>query len=224
MREAPEWDFPPSTVWQNDCNGDSIAAPNSGTINAIHKVVRSRLCARQNSTGFPASPRIRPIVQSAYGFTTSLNRSSPMLSKTITKPANTERSQTQSSESRSGAAMVEFALTLPLMLIIMLGTIESCSMIHMKQTLQIAAYEAARISLVPKTTPAQVEYAATQILTDRNVRNAVITISPANFTSAPISSFITVTIQAPANDNFAVPLTFYKNRTITGTCSMMKEY
>ena len=127
-------------------------------------------------------------------------------------------------ESRRGAAMVEFALTLPLLLIIVLGTIESCSMLHLKQTLHIAAYEAARVALVPKTTTAQVTNAAQDILTDRRVQDSTISISPSSFSTAPISSYITVTVTAPSNSNFAVPLLFYRNKTITGTCSMMKEY
>ena len=127
-------------------------------------------------------------------------------------------------ESRRGAAMVEFALTLPLLLIIVLGTIESCSMLHLKQTLHIAAYEAARVALVPKTTNAQVTNAAQAILTDRRVQGSTISISPSSFSTAPISSYITVTVTAPSNSNFAVPLLFYRNKTITGTCSMMKEY
>lgn len=127
-------------------------------------------------------------------------------------------------ESRRGAAMVEFALTLPLLLIIVLGTIESCSMLHLKQTLHIAAYEAARVALVPKTTNAQVTNAAQAILTDRRVQGSAISITPSSFSSAPISSYITVTVTAPSNSNFAVPLLFYRNKTITGSCSMMKEY
>ena len=126
--------------------------------------------------------------------------------------------------SRSGAAMVEFALTLPLFLTIVLGTIESCSMLHLKQTLHIAAYEAARVALVPKTTNAQVSHAAQAILNDSRVRDSSISISPSSFSTAPISSYITVTVTAPSNSNFAVPLLFYRNKTITGNCSMMKEY
>ena len=126
--------------------------------------------------------------------------------------------------SRSGAAMVEFALTLPLLLTIVLGTIETCSMLHLKQTLHIAAYEAARVALVPKTTAAQVSYAAQAILTDRKVQGSSIAISPSSFSTAPISSYITVTVTAPSNSNFGVPLLFFKDKTITGTCSMMKEY
>ena len=126
--------------------------------------------------------------------------------------------------SRSGAAMVEFALTLPLLLTIVLGTMETCSMLHLKQTLHIAAYEAARVSLVPKTTTAQVSYSAQAILTDRKVQGSSIAISPSSFSTAAIGSYITVTVTASSNSNFGVPLLFFKDKTITGTCSMMKEY
>ncbi|MCA9065651.1 MAG: pilus assembly protein, partial [Planctomycetaceae bacterium] len=72
-------------------------------------------------------------------------------------------------DSRSGAALVEFALVLPLLLLILMGALETCSMLYLKQTLHIAAYEATRVTLVPNTTSAQVNFAAQQILNDRRV-------------------------------------------------------
>ncbi|MCA9062588.1 MAG: pilus assembly protein [Planctomycetaceae bacterium] len=133
-------------------------------------------------------------------------------------------SKTTTAHRRSGAALVEFSLVLPVLLFILVGCIESCSMIYLKQTLHIASYEGARVALVPKTSAAQVEFAAEQILKDRRVRKASITISPSNWATAPINTLITVKVDAPSNANFAVPLMFFRNQTITGHSTMMKEY
>lgn len=125
---------------------------------------------------------------------------------------------------RSGAAIVEFALVVPVLLVIVMGTIEASTMIYLKQTLHIAAYEAARTALVPKTTVSIVETTARRILDDRRVRDTTITVTPNNFSAAAASTWITVRIDAPSNSNFAVPLLFFRNKTISGNCTMMKEY
>ena len=125
---------------------------------------------------------------------------------------------------RRGAAMVEFAVTLPVLVLVVMGTIECCAMIFMKQTLHIAAYEAARVALVPKTTTAQVNYSANTILANRRVRDATISISPSSFGTAPVSTYIEVTVSAPSNSNFAIPCLFFHGRVLSGSCAMMKEY
>ncbi|MFO0977008.1 MAG: TadE family protein [Planctomycetaceae bacterium] len=132
--------------------------------------------------------------------------------------------QNSRQRNRSGAAIVEFALVVPLLLVIVMGTIEASTMIYLKQTLHIAAYEAARTALVPKTTVSMVETTARRILDDRRVRDTTITVTPNNFPSAAPSSWITVKVDAPSNSNFAVPLLFFRNKTISGSCTMMKEY
>ena len=41
---------------------------------------------------------------------------------------------------RRGAALIEFAVTLPLLVLILFATIEACSMVYLQQSLKIAAY------------------------------------------------------------------------------------
>jgi Flp pilus assembly protein TadG len=125
---------------------------------------------------------------------------------------------------RRGAATVEFAVTLPVLILIVLGAIETCSMIFLRQTLTIAAYEATRVALVPKVSNAQVLHAANSILNDRRVRGANIAITPRDFATAEVQSFITVTVSAPANSNALLTPLFFRGRTLVGQCSMMKEY
>ncbi|MBL8810391.1 MAG: pilus assembly protein [Planctomycetaceae bacterium] len=135
-----------------------------------------------------------------------------------------QNSRKPKAHDRSGAAIVEFALVVPLLLVIVMGTIEASTMIYLKQTLHIAAYEAARTALVPKTTVSMVETTARRILDDRRVRDTTITVTPNNFPAAAVSTWITVRVDAPSNSNFAVPLLFFRNKTISGSCTMMKEY
>ena len=123
-----------------------------------------------------------------------------------------------------GAAAVEFAVVSPILVLLLFGTIEACRIIYLRQTLTIAAYEATRIALVPKSTSGQVIAAANNILTDRGVNDAVVTITPSSFSTAPIQSFIEVRVTAPANSNSLVKANFFAGKFLVGRCSMMKEY
>lgn len=125
---------------------------------------------------------------------------------------------------RSGAAVTELAITLPILVLMLMATIECCCMIFVTQTLHIAAYEGTRVALVPKITRAQVEHSIRQILNDRRVRDATIAIEPNDFVNAPITTFIRVRVTAPANTNTPVTPIFFTNQTLRGECSMMKEY
>jgi len=125
---------------------------------------------------------------------------------------------------RRAAATVEFAVVSPVMVLMVMGTIEACRMIFLRQTLTIAAYEATRVALVPKSTTDQVKYAATRVLADRGVKDATITITPSSFGTAPAQSFIEVVVTAPANSNSLVNPQFFSGKSLVGRCSMMKEY
>jgi len=125
---------------------------------------------------------------------------------------------------RRAVAIVEFACVLPLLLLILLGTLESTSMIYRQQTISIAAYEGCRVALIPKITRGQVDAAINQIMTDRRIRNAQITIIPNDFVNAPAQTVIEVRVTAPAAGNSIIAPRFFANRSLTGSCFMMKEF
>ena len=54
-------------------------------------------------------------------------------------------------QNKQGAAAVEFAIVLPVFVLILLGSIETCTMIFLQQSLEMAAYEGARVAIVPTT-------------------------------------------------------------------------
>lgn len=125
---------------------------------------------------------------------------------------------------RKGAAIVELAVVLPLLLLLLMGTIEACAAMHLQQSIDIASYESVRTSLLPRSTTTLVKKTADTFLKNRNTKNATVSISPSNFETAPIGTTITVTISCPSDQNLPVPPFFFSGRTIIGSCSMMKEY
>jgi Flp pilus assembly protein TadG len=126
--------------------------------------------------------------------------------------------------SRRAVAATELAVCLPVLVLLVLAMIESCTMIFLKQSLTVSAYEGIRAAIEPNSTAASVQSACNDILNDRRVKNATITISPTNFTAIPRGQYITVTVSAPASKNSVIPGSFFTGRTLAGSATMMKEF
>ena len=92
-------------------------------------------------------------------------------------------SKTPRRHCRRGVAATEFAVCLPIVLVIVFGSIESCTMIFLKQSLAVAAYEGARVA-IEQGDNAGVIAASNQILIDRNVNGGSIETVPADLTTA----------------------------------------
>jgi hypothetical protein len=97
-------------------------------------------------------------------------------------------------------------------------------MIFLQQSLEIAAYEGARVAIVPKTDATKVADKSKLLLDFRKVKDATITVTPNDFASAPYGTFIRVDVSAPCDSNSMFPLSFYGGRNLTGTVEMMKEF
>ena len=102
-------------------------------------------------------------------------------------------------QNKQGAAAVEFAIVLPVFVLILLGSIETCTMIFLQQSLEMAAYEGARVAIVPTTTSLNIASAAKQILTPRHIQNSSISVTPSDFQSAPYGTFIRVSVSVPCS-------------------------
>ena len=82
-----------------------------------------------------------------------------------------------------GVAAAELAVCLPVVVLIVIATIEACSAMFLKQSLTVAAYEGVRTALAERHVAGSVQAACNQILNDRNVKGATVTISPPNIAS-----------------------------------------
>lgn len=132
-------------------------------------------------------------------------------------------SERQASD-RRGIAAMEFAVCLPILLVLIVGTIEACSMVYLKQTLTVAAYEGIRASVKANATTADVTAACNQILTARKVRNATISVLPSDFDRQPAQTWITVRVETTGGDNSVISGWFYDTLVLDGEATMMKEY
>lgn len=125
---------------------------------------------------------------------------------------------------RRGSVVVEMAFCLPLIVLLILGTIESCSMIFLKQSLTIASYEGARRALEPGAMASDVEAVINQVLSDRRIVDGTVQITPNDFQNAFTGDSIEIVVTAPCETNRIIPMKFYAGQSITGTTTMLKEY
>jgi Flp pilus assembly protein TadG len=125
---------------------------------------------------------------------------------------------------RRGVAAAEFAVCLPVIVLILLATIEACTMVFLKQSLSIAAYEGARVALSQNATNADVQRVAQQVLTERRVNGGTVELQPAALTAIAPGEYLTVNVSAPAANNAVIPIRFYRGRAIAGSATMMKEF
>jgi Flp pilus assembly protein TadG len=120
--------------------------------------------------------------------------------------------------------VVEIAVTLPVFVLILFATIETTTMIFLQQSLEISAYQGARIALIPSANSTNVTAAVNQVLTSRDVNSASVTVVPSDSAAQPYGTNITVRVSAPCNANSPFSPWFYGGRTLTGEVTMMKEY
>ncbi|HEX2477189.1 MAG TPA: TadE family protein [Lacipirellulaceae bacterium] len=122
-----------------------------------------------------------------------------------------------------GVAAVELAVCLPIVVLLVVATIEACSAVFLKQSLTVAAYEGVRMALVEGATAGNVQASCNQVLADRTIEGGTITISPSDIASLKVGEFVNVTVSAPCDENSIVPANFYRGRRMSATASMMIE-
>ena len=114
---------------------------------------------------------------------------------------------------RSGIAAVEFALCLPLMMILIFGSIEASNAIYLRQAMTIAAYETAQIASAVGGMESEARTRGEEILDNYKIDAGTIEINPPITPELKKGTAITVTIAAPSNTNSISPSWFYKNLT-----------
>ena len=124
---------------------------------------------------------------------------------------------------RRGVAATEAAISLPILIFIVLGTLDCCNCIFLRQSLTVAAYEGARVAILPDVTAENVEAQTLLILKERGIEEATVTISPNNFISLPMGALVEVNVWAPAVGNVPVYLGMFISSNFESSVTMMIE-
>lgn len=121
---------------------------------------------------------------------------------------------------RRGAALIEFALAFPVVLLVVFATVDVCNRIYLKQTIKIMAYEGARVSTIPGATSADVIQQIEGMAETRSLKNLQIDISPSGFENASFGSFVSVEVKADTSQGLT---SIFTTNQCEATVSMMKE-
>ena len=121
-----------------------------------------------------------------------------------------------------GTAVAELAVCLPAIVALVFGAIECCSMIFVKQSLHVASYEAIRAAIKHDATNGDVLARCNQVLTERNINDATIELTPTDISSAPRGSDVEVKISAPCEANSIARLNIFSG-TLEAETIMIKE-
>ncbi|QEG20859.1 TadE/TadG family type IV pilus assembly protein [Mariniblastus fucicola] len=129
--------------------------------------------------------------------------------------------------SRRGAAVVEAALCIPVIIILMFGTLEISSAYYLKESLTIAAYEGARTGAKRRATRQQVVTRVQDILAARNVTlgdEGSIVVEPNDLSTLDALDPLTVTVKAPTSGNSAIIFDSVANRIVTAQVKIAREF
>ncbi|WP_238383195.1 TadE/TadG family type IV pilus assembly protein [Rubripirellula obstinata] len=129
----------------------------------------------------------------------------------------------RSRRNRSGTAVTELAVCLPVLVLITLATIESCTMLHLQQRLKTTAFEAARVGIVPGAKPVNVEYQCELLLDNHGVQGYSVTMDPANPSTLDQGDYFTVTVSASCGPNSLVGGWIYADKILSKSVSLSAE-
>ncbi|MDX1926676.1 MAG: TadE family protein [Pirellulaceae bacterium] len=123
---------------------------------------------------------------------------------------------------RRGAAVVEFAVCLPLLMLIVLGAIEATHGIFLKQALSAAAYEGMRVAIEPRSRQADAIQQAQAILDARLVKGSRIAFDT-NIDTAPRGQKVAIEVSAPISLNSPFIGRVIQDRVVTVRTVMVRE-
>ncbi len=137
------------------------------------------------------------------------------------------RQRSRARQGRKGVATVELALVVPALIALTIGTIDVCSMMFLKESAVLAAYEGARRGVARDRTNADVRVRVMEFLDERGIvydGATAVSISSPDFDSAETLENVTVTVSVPAAGNLLIPSQMFGDLTVTANVTMRKEY
>jgi len=125
--------------------------------------------------------------------------------------------QKRNTSTRLGATTVEFAMVVPIIFAMFLGSIELTRLNFIRQTASNASYEAARKAIVPGNTDNDARGEALRLLSNLGVGNGATASVSRSLNS------ITVTVAVPISQNSWGLTRLTGGYTVTQSCSLTLE-
>ncbi|MCR9199651.1 MAG: pilus assembly protein [Planctomycetaceae bacterium] len=122
---------------------------------------------------------------------------------------------------RRGTATVEAAVCLPVVLLLLFGSIEAANAVFLKQTATMAAYEGAATGSRAGVTSAAVRDRCRTVLQARNVSQFRVDVNPPSLSErTPTGTPVYIRITIPASEAAMGPLWLYEGREVSHTAHM----
>jgi hypothetical protein len=121
------------------------------------------------------------------------------------------------------AAVTELAVCLPILVLITLATIESCTMLHLQQRLKTTAFEAARVGIVPGANSSNVNYQCQLLLDAHRVEAYEVSMEPSNPETLQQGDYFTVTVSAACGPNSLVGGWVYADQSLSKSVSLSAQ-
>lgn len=122
---------------------------------------------------------------------------------------------------RKGAVSVEFAFVAPMVFMVIFGLIEFSRVSLIRHAVDNAAYEAARVGIIPGATNADVNKAVSWMLTSCGVSPSEISVTP--FPLNDDSEQVTVTVVVDVADNSWIPPLYTADLSLVGKATLGTE-
>ena len=129
----------------------------------------------------------------------------------------------RSRDQRRAVAAVEFAVCLPVILLLIFGAIEASSFIFLRQSLHVAAYEGARSAIRIGSGNSEGTNSVQNILASRNVQDFQVSFPNGDADKANRGDEIVIEVSAPTATNSPLTGQFVTNRVLTARVVMVKE-
>lgn len=124
-------------------------------------------------------------------------------------------------KARRGAVVVEFAIVAPVFFLVIFAMFEFSRLNVIRHTADNAAYEAARLAIVPGATAADAENEANRIMGVVGARDVVVTVTPSTITNA--TDQVTVEVAVPLSRNALVAPRFTGGQVLRAQSTLRTE-
>lgn len=124
---------------------------------------------------------------------------------------------------RSGVASVELAFVLPVMMIMVLGTIEVCQRIFLRQSAVIVAYEGARLAARSTSSNADITARCQTLLTQRRIVGGTVAVTPVDVLAQPPGTQVQVRIVVPWASNSPTRFVLQDQGSVAVDAYMLRE-
>jgi Flp pilus assembly protein TadG len=122
---------------------------------------------------------------------------------------------------KRGAALVEFAMVMPILMMFFYGMIELSRVLLLQHTVDTASYEGARSAIVPGATSQDAVDCASKLLATSKLKSAKITVEPTVITEdTPV---ITVLVEVPIRENAWMTPFWFKKGSVKSEVTLITE-